>query len=331
MAINQLSTANTFEQWLIATQILIEQSNFFQDTSNATLEAANTTINLFPIIVSSANQVANDTIFVSDTANIIFDYVGESFDVANTVLEISLEAFDHTNAAYDHANSGYDHANASFNFANVAYDFANNTFDTANAAFEHANGAFDTANLAAVTSNTSLDLSNLAFDVANSFFPYLANNANLALLTEDTTTDNDAFYVLFTQNEGVLVEGHIAKNRLYYNPASGTLSAVSATFTGNSHITVPSGDESERPANAVSGMIRYNNEANTFEGYTSFWGPIAGGAAGAPNNPVFWENDQTITGDYTITINKNAGTFGPVTIADGVTVTVPANSVWTIV
>jgi len=331
MSINQLSTANTFEQWLISTQLLIEQSNFFQDRSNATLDAANTTSNLYPIILSSANQVSNDTSFVANTANIIFDYVETSFDIANTVLEISLEAFDHTNAAFDHANSSFDHANGAYDLANSTFEEANSSFEHANAAFDHANGAFDTANSAAVTSNTSLDLSNLAFDVANSFFPYLANNANLALLTEDTTTDNDAFYVLFTQNEGVLVEGHIAKNRLYYNPATGTISAVSAIFTGNSHITVPSGDESERPANAAPGMIRYNNEANTFEGYTYFWGPIAGGATGAPNNPVFWENDQTVTGDYTININKNAGTFGPVTIADGVTVTVPANSVWTIV
>jgi hypothetical protein len=331
MAINQLSTANTFEQWLIATQILIEQSNFYEDRSNLVLEFANTVDNIYPVFLNTSNDVFTTANAVFDTANVIFDYVGESFDVANTVLAISLESFDHINAAYNHANTGYDHANGSFDTANVSFNHANGAFNTANVSFNHANGAFDTANLAAVTSNTSLDLSNLAFGVANSFFPYLANNANLALLTEDTTTDNDAFYVLFTQNEGVLVEGHIAKNKLYYNPASGTISAVSAIFTGNSHITIPAGDESERPANAVSGMIRYNNEANTFEGYTSFWGPIAGGATGAPNNPVFWENDQTVTGDYTISINKNAGTFGPVTIADGVTVTVPSGSVWTIV
>ena len=54
-----------------------------------------------------------------------------------------------------------------------------------------------------------------------------------------------------------------------------------------------------------------------------------GGNSGA--NAVFWENDNTVTHDYTITANKNAGTFGPITINSGVTVTVPNNSTWTII
>ena len=54
-----------------------------------------------------------------------------------------------------------------------------------------------------------------------------------------------------------------------------------------------------------------------------------GGNSGA--NAVFWENDKTITHDYTISTNKNAGSFGPLTINNGVTVTVPNNSTWTIV
>lgn len=56
-------------------------------------------------------------------------------------------------------------------------------------------------------------------------------------------------------------------------------------------------------------------------------GDIVTGAA----SDLFWENAQTVSANYTITTNKNAGTFGPVTIANGVTVTVPNGSVWTIV
>ena len=54
-----------------------------------------------------------------------------------------------------------------------------------------------------------------------------------------------------------------------------------------------------------------------------------GGNSGA--NAVFWENDNTVTHSYTITANKNAGTFGPITINSGVTVTVPNNSTWSII
>lgn len=62
-----------------------------------------------------------------------------------------------------------------------------------------------------------------------------------------------------------------------------------------------------------------------------FWGAISAGATGGLGNQVFYENDQTVTVDYTITTNKNAMSAGPITIATGVTVTVPTDSTWVIV
>ena len=46
---------------------------------------------------------------------------------------------------------------------------------------------------------------------------------------------------------------------------------------------------------------------------------------------VFYENPQTITANYTITTNSNAMAAGPITIASGVSVTIPSGSVWTVV
>jgi hypothetical protein len=60
------------------------------------------------------------------------------------------------------------------------------------------------------------------------------------------------------------------------------------------------------------------------------WG-LAGGALGGGTNQIFYENDQTVTNNYTISTNKNAMTAGPVTINSGVTVTVPTGSTWVIV
>jgi len=45
-------------------------------------------------------------------------------------------------------------------------------------------------------------------------------------------------------------------------------------------------------------------------------------------NGVFYENDQTVTADYTITSGKNAMTAGPITVQSGVTVTIPSGSNW---
>lgn len=56
-----------------------------------------------------------------------------------------------------------------------------------------------------------------------------------------------------------------------------------------------------------------------------------GGASGSGGDQIFFLNDLNVTASYTIPTGKNAGTFGPVTINSGVTVTVPDGQVWTIV
>ena len=61
------------------------------------------------------------------------------------------------------------------------------------------------------------------------------------------------------------------------------------------------------------------------------WGVAGAGAQGSGNDKIFWENDQTVTQNYEITNGKNAGSFGPIEIQGGVTVTVGAGESWTIV
>lgn len=46
---------------------------------------------------------------------------------------------------------------------------------------------------------------------------------------------------------------------------------------------------------------------------------------------VIIENFQTIRANYSITTGSNAMSAGPITIADGVIVTIPSGSDWTIV
>jgi len=57
---------------------------------------------------------------------------------------------------------------------------------------------------------------------------------------------------------------------------------------------------------------------------------IVAGATGGSTDKIFWENDQTVTTSYTITNNQNAGSFGPITINTGVTVTIGDGETWTI-
>ena len=56
-----------------------------------------------------------------------------------------------------------------------------------------------------------------------------------------------------------------------------------------------------------------------------------GGATGAGTDRTFYENDQSVNTNYTISTGKNAMSAGPITVSSGVTVTVPSGSNWSIV
>ena len=73
---------------------------------------------------------------------------------------------------------------------------------------------------------------------------------------------------------------------------------------------------------AVSGYALVSDGSGTLS-----WAAAGGGAT----EGLFWENNQTVTSNYTITNNKNAGSFGPITIQSGVTVTVGAGETLTVV
>ena len=112
---------------------------------------------------------------------------------------------------------------------------------------------------------------------------------------------------------------------------------TTSTFTGNGSfngtgaLKIPAGTTGEQPT-PVTGQIRYNTTNNQYEGYgASAWGALGGGATGGAGNQVFYENDQTVTANYTIPSTKNAMSAGPITINTGITVTVPTGAVWTIV
>lgn len=103
-----------------------------------------------------------------------------------------------------------------------------------------------------------------------------------------------------------------------------------ATHTGTQAISTVAGLQTAldgKQATLVSGTNIKTINGNSVLGA----GNVTVGATGGSGNSVFWENDQIVSSNYTITAGRNAGTFGPVTVANGVTVTIPDGSVWTIV
>jgi hypothetical protein len=101
--------------------------------------------------------------------------------------------------------------------------------------------------------------------------------------------------------------------------------------SGTGAASIPASTTANRPT-PVTGHFRFNTDLVQFEGYNgSNWGAVGGGATGGGNDEIFHENGQTVTTNYTISTNNNAGTFGPITVDSGVTVTVPSGSTWSIV
>ena len=118
-------------------------------------------------------------------------------------------------------------------------------------------------------------------------------------------------------NDGSIDEAHIADNQI-------TLAKMAGLARGKIIYGNASGDPAALTVGSSGTVLKS-------DGTDISWGDAAAGATGGGSDKIFWENGQTITTNYTITNNMNAGTFGPVTINNGVTVTIGDGETWTIV
>ena len=116
-----------------------------------------------------------------------------------------------------------------------------------------------------------------------------------------------------------------AQNLIFAIVSSGLVGATGATGVGATGATGIVGIDGATGATGVGSV-----------GATGSTGPVgatgsSAGATGAGTDSIFWLNGQTVNTSYTIPVSQNAGSFGPITIASGVTVTVPSGGVWTVV
>jgi len=93
-------------------------------------------------------------------------------------------------------------------------------------------------------------------------------------------------------------------------------------------VTTATGDQAPKTGSNLT-----FNSATGALGATSYTGDGSNltGVASAVADGCIYENSQTISNNYTISTNKNALSAGPITIANGVTLTIPSGSVYTIV
>ena len=93
-------------------------------------------------------------------------------------------------------------------------------------------------------------------------------------------------------------------------------------------VTTATGDQAPKTGSNLT-----FNSATGALGATSYTGDGSNltGVASAVADGCIYENSQTISNNYTITTNKNAMSAGPITVASGVTLTIPSGSTYTIV
>ena len=105
--------------------------------------------------------------------------------------------------------------------------------------------------------------------------------------------------------------------------AAGAVMTTAATGQAN----MPAGTTAQRTGSPIAGALRFNSTDVSFEGYDGTeWGSIGGGA----EDGVFYENEQSVSSSYTVAATKNAMTAGPITINDGVTVTIETGGRWVV-
>ena len=210
-------------------------------------------------------------------------------------------------------------------------------------------------------SDGTLDFS-VASQTDNNFTTTLKNKldgiaAGATNVTNTNQLTNGAGFITATlTNEQVqdIVGGMVSGNTesgitVTYQDSDGTLDFSVASQTDNNFTTtlknkldgIAAGATNVTNNNQISNGAGYLTSSSTLNSSNlsgalpaldgSNLTGISAGATGGGSDEVFYENDQTVTTNYTITNGKNAMAAGPITINSGVTVTVGSGETLTIV
>ena len=137
----------------------------------------------------------------------------------------------------------------------------------------------------------------------------------------------------------------MAISRISGNQISTSTEAIISTLSflnQTSVLRIPSGTQANRPTGVSVGTIRFNTDVDAAEIYkaddgtgSAGWSPISGGGPSLGSDSVIRTNPNTISEN--ITVGPSAGSefangmsAGPMTIANGYTVTVESGGAWSV-
>ena len=137
----------------------------------------------------------------------------------------------------------------------------------------------------------------------------------------------------------------MALSKISGNQVDTTTEAIITTLSflnTNSVLRVPAGTQAQRPTGISVGTIRFNTDSDSAEIYkaddgtgSAGWTAISGGGPALGTDSIIRTNPTTI--GENITVGPTAGdefangmSAGPITIANGFTVTVETGGAWSI-
>ena len=180
--------------------------------------------------------------------------------------------------------------------------------------------AFDTTDYATAAQGTTADNA-LAASAVSTFGGTLIDDADAS--TARTTLGLGTAATTASTDYATAAQGTKADDA---SPLATTVTKTSSTGAG----LLPSGTTAQRDGSPAAGYIRFNSTTGSFEGYDgSAWGAIGGGG-GASAGGAIYENTNEITANYTLTTDTNGMSVSPMTVASGVTVTVPSGQRWVV-
>lgn len=152
----------------------------------------------------------------------------------------------------------------------------------------------------------------MSVKVTNNGFSTLASGINNSVTTIALATGEGARFPSLSTDDyfyGTLID------------TSNNLEIVKVTARSNDSLTVVRAqDNTSARAFSTGDRFELRPVAKLFEDISE----MGGGATGGGTDKVFNENSRTVTTNYSITAGKSAVCVGPLTINNGVTVTVPS-------
>ena len=178
---------------------------------------------------------------------------------------------------------------------------------------------------ATATSTIPLSQLDTNFNVITQYLNDLNNYSNYVA---DTGTANA---VVLNFPAGISTATIATGTQLQFKAGNANTGATTLTVQVNASTILSAKNVLNEDGSALSGNeILSGGIYNVVYNGTNWLLSGGGGSGGASAGGAVYENTQTINQNYTMTTGKNGESVGPITIASGITVTIPSSSRWVV-